>query len=73
MGPTHFNQTSYPPVEPADRPAKGDLSLASDKDRLIERLQRRRRQENPDADQFTPGEQQTEEPEEGDTIPAEEG
>lgn len=62
MGPTHFNPTSYPPVEPTDRPAKGELSLSGDKDRRIDRLlRRRRRQENPDADQFTHGEQETEE------------
>jgi len=66
MGPTQFNPTSYPPVEPADRPAKGELSLTGDKDRRIERLLRRRqRQENPDADQFTPRQEETEETTQG--------
>jgi hypothetical protein len=68
MSPIHFNPAIYPPVEPADRSAKGELSLTGDKDRRIERVLRRRRQENPDADQFTPR-QETEEPEEGDTLP----
>jgi len=66
MAPTHFNPISYPPIPPADRPAKGELSLTGDKDRRVERLLRRRqRQENPDGDQFTPGGDETEETAEG--------
>ena len=56
MGPINLNPTIWPPVEPADRPAKGDLTLRGDRDRRMERhMRRRQRQEEqyPDADEFT--------------------
>lgn len=64
MGPLNFDPTIWPPVEPADRPARGDLELSGEKDRRIERLARRRqRQEdrNPDADEFRHRESEPEE------------
>jgi hypothetical protein len=62
MGPFGLNPTIWPPVEPADRPAKGDLALSGDKDRRVERHLRRRhhRDENPDADEFTPHQEEPE-------------
>lgn len=67
MGPLNFNPTIWPPVEPTDRSAKGDLALSGDKDRRIERLARRRQrqEQNPDADEF-----QHREPEPEDEGPA---
>ena len=57
MGPITFTTDMWPPVDPADRPARGELALNGEKDRRANRLahQRRRHQEetNPDADEFT--------------------
>ena len=55
MGPITFHSDIWLPVEPADRPARGDLALTGEKGRRIDRhVQRRRRQEesDPDADEF---------------------
>ena len=62
MSPIHFNPANSTAVEPTDRPAKGEFSLLhGDKDRRLDRLLRRRQRENPDADQFTHGDQPLEE------------
>ena len=62
MSPIHFNPANSTAVEPTDRPAKAELPLSLEKDRRSDRLlRRRRRQENPDADQFTHGDHPPEE------------
>ena len=57
MGRINLPADAWPPVDPADRPARGDLALSGEKDRRRNRPahQRRRREEesNPDADEFT--------------------
>ena len=69
MGPINFNPTIWPPIEPTDRPARGDIALDGDKDRRLERHLRRRQhhqqEQDPDADEFTPRPEEPVETEEG--------
>ena len=54
MGPIGVTPGVALPVDPADRPARGELELSGERDRRAKRfLQRRRQQEeDPDADEF---------------------
>jgi len=61
MGPINFKPTIWPPVEPTDRAARGDIALEGDKDRRVERhLRRRQQKKNPDADEFVHQEEESE-------------
>ena len=55
MGPIS-NKQIWIPIDPAERPAGGELAMNGDKDRSVHRLpaqRRRHRETNPDADEFT--------------------
>jgi hypothetical protein len=56
MGPVIYTGDIWPPVEPTDRPPRGELEGNRDKDRRFNRSAQRRKhreESNPDADQFT--------------------
>jgi len=73
MGPLTFKADISPPVNAADRGARGDIALGGDRDRRLERHLRRRHREhaNPDADQFIHAEQEPETEEGVSFTPAE--